>query len=348
MKKITFLLLTTFLILVTAAGCGPAAPESTEDTDPVQTAPFASDSIERLPTPTSQPEKNELQQTSNDDTISGIFPTGTENRPSTALGDPNAPIVIVEYSDYQCPFCRRHVLETMPQIKANFIDTGQVYYVFKDFPIESLHPLAYRLHEAALCAGQSDGTEAYWQAHDLFFVKAERFQADNLEAMDTAILSVFPEAGLPDITQCLAINENAAVVQETLSEGLRLEVTGTPAFFINGYPISGAQPYELFEYAIELAKAGQLADAYRPREANNPPPPAAGPVDIHLNDEPAKGSLAAPITIVEYSDYQCPFCRRHVLETMPQLQEYIDNGTVRYVFKDYPLHNIHPQAQKAH
>lgn len=284
----------------------------------------------------------------------GPTPVSIAVRELTALGDPNAPVTIIEYSDYQCPFCRRHVLETVPQIKANFIDTGQVYYVFKDFPIASLHPLAYRLHEAALCAGQSGGSDVYWQVHDLFFGQAETFQVDTLAAMDTAILTAFEQAGLPDIQTCLESGENADIVQAGVSEAQSLGINGTPGFFINGFPVSGAQPYTLFEYAIGLAKEGTLAQAYEQTGPNDgkaqatAAAQAAQPVTVPLSDEPAKGSPDALITIVEYSDYQCPFCLRHFQQTMPQLQAYIDAGQVQYLFKDFPLTSIHPQAPKAH
>lgn len=275
-------------------------------------------------------------------------PAAIEPRTQTALGDPNAPVTIIEYSDYQCPFCQRHVQETMPQLKENFIDTGRVYYVFKDFPIESLHPLAYRLHEAALCTAEIEGTDAYWQVHDIFFDQVERFQVDTVAAMDEAILATFADNGLSDVTTCLAEGQFSAEVQATVVEGAGFGINGTPTFFINGYPVSGAQPYELFEYAIGLAEEDRLAEAYQPEEQAPPPPEPPTQIEVPFGDAPRKGSPDAPITIVEYSDYQCPFCLRYFNETMPQIQPYIDDGTVQYVFKDFPLLNIHPQAQKAH
>jgi protein-disulfide isomerase len=282
-----------------------------------------------------------------------IGPTPASIRPETrrTLGDPNAPVTIVEFSDYQCPFCRRHADETLPQLKVDYIKTGRVYYVFKDFPIGSLHPLAYRQHEAALCVLEAAGSDGYWQVHDLFFSDPERFAVGSVEAIDAVLLTVLEEAGLPDISECLASETYSDAVQADLDEGQSLGVNGTPAFFINGYPITGAQPYELFEYAIGLAEEGKLQDAYEQPAA---PAPAAAtsepnvPLDIIISDEPSKGSVDAPITIVEFSDYQCPYCQRHFEQTMPQLQQYIDAGQVRYVFKDFPLRNIHPQAQKAH
>ena len=273
-------------------------------------------------------------------------------RELSALGDPNAPVTIIEYSDYNCPFCQRHVLETMPQIKANYIESGDVYYVFKDFPIANLHPLAYRLHEAALCVGQMGDAEMYWQAHDLFFENATTFQLDSLEALDAAILAEFSAAGLPDVAACLASNANAELVQAGIAEGRTLGVNGTPAFFVNGYPVTGAQPYELFEYVIDLAKDGGLKEAFEqtgPTDGKaQATAQAAQPMNVPLNDEPSKGAPDAPIIIVEYSDYQCPFCLRYFQQTLPLIQQYIDSGQVRYVFKDFPIHSIHPQAQKAH
>ncbi len=279
-------------------------------------------------------------------------PVSISSETLRTLGDPNAPVTIVEFSDYQCPFCLRNFQQTFPQLKAEFIDTGRVFYVFKDFPIPSLHPLAYRLHEAALCVSDEGGTDSYWQAHDLIFNKSETFKRNSLAEMDATILAEFELAGLPmeGLSDCLQSNRHAQAVQADFAEGQALGVTGTPTFFINGFPLVGARPYQAFQQAIILAEQGRLADEFVANTAPTSPPPAqpAQPVDVPLSDEPAKGDPNAPVTIVEYSDYQCPFCLRHFNNTIPLLQEYIDAGQVRYVFKDFPIHSIHPQAQKAH
>lgn len=271
--------------------------------------------------------------------------------PETALGDPDAPVKIVEFSDYQCPFCRRHALQTMSQMKP-LIESGDVYYVFRDFPIASLHPLAYKLHEAALCVQQSAGTDAFWLVHDLFFAQAESFQQNSEAAMGDAIAGRLSAIDLwsSEIESCYASGNMASEVEAGIAEADQLRLNGTPSFFINGFPLVGAQPFETFEYAINLAKEGTLAEAYQPREQPAAPPPQGNgePVDVPLaGNEPAKGAADAPITIIEYSSYQCPFCKRHVDQTMPQIQPLIDNGTVRYIFKDYPLPS-QPQAFKVH
>ncbi len=283
------------------------------------------------------------------------IPTPVSITPETirTLGDPNAPVTIVEFSDYQCPFCLRNFQENFPQLKAEFIDTGRVFYVFKDFPIANLHPLAYRLHEAALCVSENGGTDAYWQAHDLFFSQADTFKVNSLAEIDTVILAELETSGIAvsGISDCLQSNRYSDTVQAGINEGRSLGVTGTPTFFINGYPLVGARPYQAFQQAINLAEEGRLAETYQtntaPSAATAPTQPAQ-PVTVPLGDEPAKGDPNAPITIVEYSDYQCPFCLRHFNNTMPLLQQYIDAGQMRYVFKDFPIHSLHPQAQKAH
>ncbi|MEW5987326.1 MAG: thioredoxin domain-containing protein [Chloroflexota bacterium] len=291
--------------------------------------------------------------------IAPAGPTPATIRPETlrTMGDPDAPVTIVEFSDYQCPFCLRHFQQTFPQLKTEYIDTGRVYYVFKDFPITSLHPVAPRVHEAARCAGELGSTEVYWQVHDSFFNNQQQWADKPQPDLDNTLVGLMADLDLPeaDMRVCLESGRYTDAVNTDLAEGQALGVNGTPTFFVNGYPISGAQPYELFQRAIALAEEGRLGAAYTQAPGPNDgiaqataTALAARPVDVPVDDEPTLGSPDAPVTIVEYSDFQCPFCRRHFDNTLPQLQAYIDTGQVYYVFKDFPLHSIHPQAQKAH
>jgi protein-disulfide isomerase len=164
------------------------------------------------------------------------------------------------------------------------------------------------------------------------------------------LVSLLAEVELDEesLRDCLESGRYTDEVNADLAEGQALGIDGTPGFFVNGYPVSGAQPFAVFQQVIALAEEGRLAEAYQSQPAVNDPPQAGQPIAVPVSDEPAKGSPNAPVTIVEYSDYQCPFCLRHFQQTMPQLQAYIDAGQVRYLFKDFPLHTIHPQAQKAH
>ena len=253
------LLLPAFMLLLMGGLIGYViGRESAVAVRPVIETPAESSLI--IMPPTGEANSNNAGNDVNNTT--GVSPVSIAPRERTALGDPNAPVTIVEFSDYQCPFCLRYFQDTFPQLKTDYIDTGRVYYVYKDFPIASLHPLAYRLHEAALCLSQSSGAEVYWQAHDLFFNEAETFKVDTLEAMDRAILTRLEAVGLPDIRECLEKNQTAAAVQSGVSEGQQLGINGTPTFFINGYPLIGAQPYQVFQQAIDLAEEGRLAEAY--------------------------------------------------------------------------------------
>jgi protein-disulfide isomerase len=177
------------------------------------------------------------------------------------LGDPDAPVTIVEFSDYQCPFCASYFQETWPQLKAEFVDTGRVRYVFKDFPLTNLHPQTPKAHEAARCAGEQG---AYWAMHDRLFAGQAEWAGypDHLSVFKRYAVEL--ELGTAAFDACLDSGRWANAVNADLTEGARLGVWGTPSFFIAGYPLVGAQPYETFQYAISLAEQGKLGQAYEP------------------------------------------------------------------------------------
>ncbi len=95
-----------------------------------------------------------------------------------SLGREDAPVTMVEFSDYQCPFCKRHFLTVLPIIKKEYIDTGKIRYVFRDFPIASLHPQAKKGHEAAYCAREQN---KYWEMHDTLFENSKDFSVPALK-----------------------------------------------------------------------------------------------------------------------------------------------------------------------
>ncbi len=266
---------------------------------------------------------------------------------AAVMGDPNAPVTIIEYTDYQCPFCKRHTAETMPRIINELVDTGQVYYVLKDFPLDEIHPDARSAANAARCAGEQD---AYWEMHDAIFTEQEEW-AGLGAAADDYFVQLGGSLGLDEgeLEECVVNGRYDAAVQANYEEGVALGISGTPNFFIDGYPVVGARDFELFEYAVELAKAGTLADAYvqQQPQQQEAPPPTRGVVEVPLGDAIAIGDPNAPVIIVEYTDFQCPFCARNFAQTFPRIKEnYVDTGVVYYVFKDFPL-SIHPQAEPA-
>jgi len=158
-------------------------------------------------------------------------------------GDKNAPVEIIEFSDFQCPFCGRFYEQTLPDIEKNYIKTGKVKLVYRDFPLSSIHPYAQKAAEAAECA---DDQGKFWEMHDKIF--------ENQRAIGITDLKGYAkDLGLDTgkFNDCLDSGKFAAEVQKDTSDGRAAGVTGTPAFFINGKKIVGAQPYENFKAIID-------------------------------------------------------------------------------------------------
>jgi protein-disulfide isomerase len=161
-------------------------------------------------------------------------------------GPATAPVTLVEFTDFHCPFCKQ-VQPTLDQLLAKY--DGKVKLVYRDFPIDQLHPQARKVHEAARCAHDQG---KFWAFHDRLYATAPKASPQELKAYAQ-------EVGLdaPAFEQCLASGKYRAAVQKDEDDGIRAGVTGTPAFFVNGRLLSGAQPLESFVRLIEeeLARA---------------------------------------------------------------------------------------------
>jgi len=162
-------------------------------------------------------------------------------------GDKDAKVTIVEFSDFECPYCGKFFTETFPQIKAKYIDTGKIAYVFRSFPL-SFHKNARPASLASECVKAEGGDDAYWKYHDTLYQNQTVLTTENLKkfALDLGL----------DIGTCLDTQKYAAEVDKDFQDGQSYGVKGTPAFFINGTLLSGAQPFSAFQAAIdaELAK----------------------------------------------------------------------------------------------
>lgn len=163
-------------------------------------------------------------------------------------GDPDAPVTIVEFSDYQCPFCKRHVDETYPLIEEQYIDTGQVRYVFRDFPLTSIHPRAIPAANAARCVLDAGDLDDYWAYHDILFKNQSNLSDDALKTYAQQV-----DVNAETVGECIDEGRFVDAVNADLADGQSLGVTGTPASFVNGRLVSGAQPFGVFQAAIEQA-----------------------------------------------------------------------------------------------
>jgi protein-disulfide isomerase len=155
-------------------------------------------------------------------------------------GPAKAPVTIVEFTDFHCPFCKQ-VLLTLTQLVARYGD--QVKLVFKDFPIDQLHPGASKAHEAARCANEQG---KFWPFHDKLFANATKTSPPELK-------TYAGEVGL-DVAafeKCYASGKYTVAVQKDIDEGRNIGVNGTPGFFINGRLLSGAQPLDAFARVID-------------------------------------------------------------------------------------------------
>jgi protein-disulfide isomerase len=179
--------------------------------------------------------------------IGNVEPINVEIGNSPVKGQDDAPVTLVEFSDYQCPFCGKFYSETYPLIIENYVNTGEVKLVFKDYPLD-FHPEAQKAAEAARCAGKLLGDDIYFKFHDILFENQVDLSEENYKKWAR-------EIGVDGASfdSCLDSGEFATAVQEDFAYGSQLGVTGTPGFFVNGQRIDGAVPYNVFEQAIESA-----------------------------------------------------------------------------------------------
>ena len=158
------------------------------------------------------------------------------------LGDEKAPVTIVEYSDYQCPFCERFFTESELLLRKEYIETGKVKMIYRDFPLPG-HPYAM---PAALAANCAKDQGKFWAYHDVLFKKQNELA--NLDYVQVA-----KDLGLntADFKSCLDSKKYQSQIQKDFEEGSNIGVNGTPTFFINGKQLVGAQPYSSFKTAID-------------------------------------------------------------------------------------------------
>jgi protein-disulfide isomerase len=163
-------------------------------------------------------------------------------------GSSSAEITIVEFSDFECPFCGKFVSETLPQIEEQYVDTGKVKLVYRDFPL-SFHENAQKTAEAAECA---DDQGKFWEYHDIIFENQNSLGTSDLEQY-AADLGLNTE----EFNSCLSSNKHSDEVLKDSQDGQNYGVTGTPTFFIldeNGdvvEKIVGAQPFSVFQEIID-------------------------------------------------------------------------------------------------
>lgn len=161
-------------------------------------------------------------------------------------GSESAPVTIVEFTDYQCPYCATYISDTYPKIEEEYIDTGKVRYMVRDFPLP-FHGNAHQAAQAARCAGDQG---EYLAMHDVLFGKQSEWSSGDVEEIFTGYAS---DIGLnsSSFSDCLSSEKHKSVVDSDLAAAQQLGVGGTPGFYINGKLLVGAQPFTSFQQAID-------------------------------------------------------------------------------------------------
>jgi len=170
--------------------------------------------------------------------------------PARLRGDPKAPVTIVEFSDFQCPFCQR-VQATLREILAKY--QGQVRLAYRDLPLEQIHPRARRAAEASRCAADQG---KFWEYHDALFADIRRLSDDDLKARASSL-----GLNVESFDACLDSGKHREAVDQDIKAAAAAGVEGAPAFFINGAILEGAQPVaafvELIESELAALKSGR-------------------------------------------------------------------------------------------
>jgi protein-disulfide isomerase len=291
----------------------------------------------------------------------GAAPSGPDAKAIVAvfgddpiLGKASAPVTIVVFSDFQCPFCAR-VEPTLAQLREEYGD--KIRIVWKDVPLP-FHDRAIPAASAAHAVFLARGNGAFWKMHDAIF----RGQSD---LSDSALVARAEEAGATAADIQRGKEQAAAKVQSSLELGHRLGINGTPNCLIDGESIVGAESIDKFRSVIEahLTKAAELKasgtsdaelytamvktyykvptpDAEEEEEDESLAPPKVVPI----GDSPARGPANAPITLVVFSDFECPFCKK-LEPTLERIRKDYP-GKVRFVYKHSPL-PFHKRAAPA-
>ncbi|NUQ77549.1 MAG: thioredoxin domain-containing protein, partial [Polyangiaceae bacterium] len=276
-----------------------------------------------------------------------------------SIGKKTALVTIVQFADFQCPFCRK-AAGTMTELRKFYGDRLRI--VWKNYPLP-FHKEAQPAAETAMALFESGGDAYFWGYHDAIFGSSGELSAALYE--DALKRTPMTRADVDRIRQK---GSAAKKVEADVALAKRLGVTGTPAFFINGVYLSGAQSIDKFQAVIdaELIKAKELLAAGVPqvhlydtaasknfiKPENRPKPPSASkPAEddktVHLvpvGTSPVRGKASALVTLVVFSDFQCPFCIRAVKTTNDIEKQYGDK--IRLVFKHNPL-PFHPRAEPA-
>jgi protein-disulfide isomerase len=241
-----------------------------------------------------------------------------------ARGEPSAPMVILLFSDFQCDNCAK-AEATLKEVRDAFPKDVQVIFKHSPLPIHPDAPLAHELAVEAARQGK------FWEMHDLLFENQAKLKRADLDGYAQKL-----GLDMQAVKKALDGRTHRPLVERDLAEARALGVTGTPTLYLNGRRAAGVPPAPAMINVIKSLLSG----------GDGTEPASVPMTTFDLTGAPTKGPAEAPVTIVEFSDFQCGFCLR-VNSTVAQVLEKYQ-GKVRLVFKHYPLVELHPSAPSGH
>ena len=159
------------------------------------------------------------------------------------LGNPNAPVTIIEFGDFQCPFCGQFAQTTEKEIVEKYIKTGKVKLIYRDFPLSQIHPMAEKAAEAGECAHEQD---QFWPYHDILYARQKLLSDKNLKDWAKEL-----KLNAARFNECLDSGKYRSEIEKDLTDGQEAGVNGTPTSFLNGQMLPGALPFSQFQSLIE-------------------------------------------------------------------------------------------------
>lgn len=219
------------LVLGFAALCGCSSPSPAQGSG-AKTPAASAAATAKSATPHAQPAKADT----------------TDPLAARAMGSRTAPITVYEMSDFQCPFCRRHALETWPAIEREYVATGKVRWVFLNYPLTSLHPNAAAAAQFAMCAADAG---KFWPVHDLLYKHQETWAP--LKDPAPFLITLADSVGIPRerMLSCLQSPKARETVEADAAGAARAGATSTPSFYVEGGMIAGAYPIAVFRQVLD-------------------------------------------------------------------------------------------------
>jgi protein-disulfide isomerase len=189
-----------------------------------------------------------------------VLPASIDMTGAPFKGSATSTVALVEFSDYECPYCIRHFTQVMPEIQRTYIDSNKIRYMFRDFPIDELHPQSIRAHVAAHCAVEQG---KFWEIHNRLFTKAGSHTPDELSGLAKEI-GLNPSA----FAACVAADKYSASIRQSTAFAISLGASGTPFFVVGKFDpktnqlapikaIPGAYPFAQFQQYIDAALANK-------------------------------------------------------------------------------------------